>query len=531
VQTSFVVCSDPAGVAVAAPPRPQPVKAERSDAFRQRYLQLKSKYDAAQQTDDLKRYWANADAMSARQANHPAVRYTLRNRARYLRDNNEHADGLVTTYADHVVGVGPTLQVLTPDGEVNDAIERRFYEWSEAIRLPEKLHLMCQAKVGDGETFAIAKTNPRLETPVQLDFDVLECEQVATGADFELPEGKSWVDGIVFDRYGNPESYHVLAEHPGTMLVSTISFAAVVSGKYRIVPARDVVHWFRCKRPGQARGVPEIVSCMERLGHLHRFEKATILAAEKAAMLSVLLKTPLPAEGAASSGEPFEELELALDMMMTLPEGTEPFQMKSEHPAQSHEMYIRQTLKGVGRPLGMPYIVLAGDSSMSNLSSARLDMLIFRRPVAREREHCRRQVLCRFLDWWLEEAALVPGYLPDLTAYGALPHKWQWPGWDYMDPLKDAQADTERLHNGTTTRTAILAARGEDYEELLQQEQQEKDLEKEYGVTRAPLPGSQGQPGADQTSPDDGSGDTMGDGNVAANARTNGRANGYAHRN
>jgi capsid protein len=88
----------------------------RADLFRQRYLQLKSKYDAAQQTDDLKRYWANADAMSARQANHPAVRYTLRNRSRYLRDNNEYADGLVTTYADHVVGVGPTLQVLTPDG-------------------------------------------------------------------------------------------------------------------------------------------------------------------------------------------------------------------------------------------------------------------------------------------------------------------------------------------------------------------------------------------------------------------------------
>jgi lambda family phage portal protein len=502
----------------------------RADLFRQRYLQLKSKYDAAQQTDDLKRYWANADAMSARQANHPAVRYTLRNRSRYLRDNNEYADGLVTTYADHVVGVGPTLQVLTPDGVTNDVIEQRFYEWAEAIRLPEKLHTMCAAKVGDGETFAIAKTNPRLETPVQLDWDVLECEQVATGADFELPEGKTWVDGIVFDRYGNPESYHVLAEHPGTLLTSTVMFAAVVSGKYRIVPARDVIHWFRAKRPGQARGVPEIVSCMERLAHLHRFEKATILAAEKAAMLSVLLKTPLPPEGAKESGEAFEEIEIALDMLMTLPEGCEPYQMKSEHPAQSHEMYIRQTLKGVGRPLGMPYIVLAGDSSMSNLSSARLDMLIFRRPVAREREHCRRQVLCRVLEAWLEEAALIPGYLPDLTSLGidpsSLPHKWQWPGWDYMDPLKDAQADTERLHNGTTTRTAILAARGEDYEELLQQEQQEKDLEKEYGVARAPMPGSQGQPGAppaDQTSPDDG---PVPAGEGPLGRRINGYANG-----
>jgi lambda family phage portal protein len=469
---------------------------DRVAELRRRLHQIRARYDAAQQTDDLRRYWANADNLSPVQANSADVRARLRNRVRYLRDNNEHADGLVSTYADHVIGTGPTLQVLTDNKEANDRIEAAWWEWMEATGFAEKLRLMCEAKVSDGEAVGVIKSNEGLETAVQLDLELIEADQLATptgvSGSFDVPDGFTWVDGIVFDTDGNPVEYHVLPEHPGGG--SSTFFAPLPTGEYRRIAARYVVHWFKQRRPGQRRGVPEIVASMEALAHLHRFSKATILAAEKAAMLSVLLKTDLPPDGNFNPPEEWEEMELALDMMMTLPAGAEPYQMKAEHPAQSHSEFVRRKLTDIGRPLGVPYIVHAGDSSMSNYSSARLDMLLFKQPVNCVRESCRRRVLERMFGAWLNEAVMVPGLLPSLSAIDRLPHRWNWPSIGYVDPLKEAQADSERIKNGTATRTGILAANGEDYEEILQTKAREAELEAEYGVTPEPAAPTPAEP-------------------------------------
>ena len=58
-------------------------------------LRLRAKFDAAQSTPDNRRHWANADGLSADAAASPAVRQTLRNRARYEVANNSYARGIV----------------------------------------------------------------------------------------------------------------------------------------------------------------------------------------------------------------------------------------------------------------------------------------------------------------------------------------------------------------------------------------------------------------------------------------------------
>ncbi|HUW30645.1 MAG TPA: hypothetical protein VM223_03465, partial [Planctomycetota bacterium] len=49
---------------------------------------IRGSYDAAQTTDENRRHWANADALSASAANSLDVRRTVRNRARYEVANN-----------------------------------------------------------------------------------------------------------------------------------------------------------------------------------------------------------------------------------------------------------------------------------------------------------------------------------------------------------------------------------------------------------------------------------------------------------
>ena len=54
---------------------------------------------------------------------------------------------------------------------------------------------------------------------------------------------------------GNPQTYHVLRAHPGE------SRGPLVPG-YDEFPADAVLHWFRPDRPGQARGIPDIMPAL-----------------------------------------------------------------------------------------------------------------------------------------------------------------------------------------------------------------------------------------------------------------------------
>ena len=106
------------------------------------------------------------------------------------------------------------------------------------------------SRAQDGEAFGLLFSNNSLQHPVQLDAKLIEADQVTTPL-MKLPT-PTFVDGIVFDDYGNPKEYHVLRNHPGGLgyLASPIECDPV--------PAAFVVHWFRKDRPGQSRGLPDI---------------------------------------------------------------------------------------------------------------------------------------------------------------------------------------------------------------------------------------------------------------------------------
>ena len=204
-------------------------------------LLARARYDAAATNPDNRRHWANADGLSANAANSVEVRRILRNRARYEVANNSYARGIVLTLANDVVGTGPRLQLLTADAEANRLIEREFAAWAKAVNLAEKLRTMRMARAQDGEAFAILTNNPKLPTPVQLDLRLVEADQVCTPdlVSLDVPA----VDGIVFERAGNPVEYHVLKQHPGDT-------ARQYFLEYDRLPADSVLHWFRADRPG-----------------------------------------------------------------------------------------------------------------------------------------------------------------------------------------------------------------------------------------------------------------------------------------
>lgn len=437
-------------------------------------MRVRARFDAAESTDD-RRHWANADAFAADTALSPEKRRIMRNRARYERANNSYLAGMSATLANDLVGTGPRLQLLD-DSDAGRAVEKAFFNWTWQVDLASKLRTMREALVVDGEAFAMMITNPRLPG-VQLDLRLVEAEMVAAPINpvspSVTPDG-SVVDGLEFDNVGNVVAYQVLSYHPGSNF-------HVNALDYQRVPAAQMVHWFRPIRPGQHRGLPEVVPALRLFAQLRRYTEAVCAAAETAADFAGFLRTNSPA-AEVDEVEAFAEMPIEKRTMVTLPDGWTFEQLKAEQPTSTYAMFKREILNEIARCLQLPFNVAALDSSSYNYASMRGDWQVYSTTQKIMRDDIERVMLDRLLAAWVNEATLA-GVLPEgLPPFSEWEWSWQWDGKEHVDPAKEANAAQTRLATHTTTLAAEYAKQGKQWDVELRQRAAEVALMKELGL-------------------------------------------------
>ncbi|NLX54420.1 MAG: phage portal protein [Planctomycetaceae bacterium] len=447
---------------------------------------VRGRYDAAATTEENRRHWANADLLSAGAANNPQVRRILRARARYEVANNSYARGIVTTLANDSIGTGPRLQMLTDDAEANRLIEQEFMAWADAVGLAEKLRTMRMARAQDGEAFAMLVANPKLDSLVKLDLRLIEADQVATPDLAHRLLDANATDGIVFDAFGNPIEYHLLKSHPGDQ-------RGHLSSDFDRVPASAMVHYLRADRPGQTRGIPEIMPALPLFAQLRRYTLAVIAAAETAADFAAVLFTDAPANGEADPVEPMDLVELERRMATVLPGGWRLGQIQAEQPSTSYGEFKKEILNEIARCLSIPYNVAACNSSGYNYASGRLDHQTYYKSIRVDQAQLAVVVLDRVLRAWLDEAVLISDFLPlwmRTVAFRDLPHQFFWDGMEHVDPAKEASAQATRLASHTTTLAYEYARQGRDWESELRQRGKELALMKQLGLAAEASPPS-----------------------------------------
>lgn len=438
---------------------------------------INARYDAAQTTPENARHWSMADSLSAEQSNSSGIRWLLRNRSRYEYANNSFLQGMAKTLATDTIGRGPTLQLKTSDDIGNQATEDAFHLWAKRVKLGKKLRLARKAKMIDGEVFLVMYTDRALPGPIKLNFEVRAAEHFYRAMGYELS------DGIERDANGNPVRYWTSEKHPSE------------GGQPKPINARWVIHYRSEQRCGETRAVPETTPSLPLFACLRRFTLATLAAAETAADFAAVLKSLLPPDADDDGVQPLQEFEIVQRMMVVLPRGTELQQLKAEHPATTYEMFRRVILEEIARTFSMPYNIASGNSGGYNYASGRLDVQIYSREIAVEREDIECDILSRILHAWFDEAVLLPNVLPNVPQpYGDWKIKWYWPGWGHVDPVKEAVAQERRLRNHTTTLEDEWAREGEDWERKLRQIAKERALLKELGLdSLQSTPGSNSQ--------------------------------------
>lgn len=417
---------------------------------------VRAKYDLAQTTPHNRRHWAESDSLSAKAAMSPAIRSIVRKRSRYERDNNSWYAGMIRTASNHIVSSGPRLEIQTANLEANTRLERAWIKWSRSVQLAEKLRVMVETYWADGEMFAMRTARPR-NYPISLDIRLYEAEQCAMpflGARI----GDPWLDdGVRVDQNTNEVEYWFFDHHPGDT-----SFAPTLNGSW--YPSNDVIHLFRRERPGQVRGIPRCTSSLSTLPVMRRQEMATLLAAETAASFATYLKST---GGPNISEMPvdFAELEVAFNMLTTLPEGWDIAQVDPKHPGPLYEMFQRQALMSFARCTNMPYALAAGTSKDSNFSSLKGDMKNVWEPEVRtEQNRIELSVIEPIFRWFLEDCVYVPGLLDGMPSINDIDHQWYWPPLPNLDEVDSATAAQLRISSGQSTLSKEHANRGTDFD-------------------------------------------------------------------
>lgn len=425
---------------------------------------IRGSYDAARTTDEFKNYWVNADRFDADSAHSRGVRETLVSRSRYEVANNGYADGIAQTYSTDLIGVGPSLRMKSGSTGFNQMVERAWSDWSKCIHLRRKLWCAAHAKHTDGEAIAVMRLNRKLrdKSPILLDVQLYETEQCQTPF---IPYEKGIIDGIEFDEFGNPSFFHILPQHPGT------------SGPREFVldpervPADRILHWFKMRRPGQHRGVPECSSTLNLGAARRRWLEATIATAETQADYSLVMKTQMTPDE-ADAVAPFSTMDIAKRQMAFLPAGWDPYQLEGKLPAATHEAFNKSLINEQGRPKGMPLNKVMCNSADYNYSSGRLDHQTYYAELDVDREDGNDLWLDPLFSVWFDLAIAAYGWLggdPTQVSQGARLHSWDWPQHRVADIESEANANETKLKSGQAGLHRLYSDAGLDLEDEIPQ--------------------------------------------------------------
>jgi lambda family phage portal protein len=424
------------------------------------------------------------------------LRYTLdalRARSRDLARNDPYIRKFLRTLAINVVGpkgINLTAKCIDYNGKLdsfaNKKIEASWYEWArkgnctvdKKYSLTSLLETIIKTIARDGEILVrIIKGFPNKH---RFALQLLEADYIVTTKNEILDNGNIVINGVELDRYGAHVAYYLYSEHPGSDPLTTFA-----ENKILRVPAEDCRLLYMQERPSQNRGYPWSASTLENLKHLNGFVTAEVVAARTGACQGGVLTTPTGDDYIGDNDDTQIQLDMAPGLYQQLPAGWSLQQVTPNHPNIVFGDFVKNMLRGVSAGVGMNYNSLGCDGENINYSTMRQFALEDRDNYRTLQNFLIDNLLDVIYPKWLEIQLLntqspLSTFTGDVSKYLNVIFRartWQW-----IDPLKDVNAQILALDNKLTSRTRIAEENGDDWIEIANEIAIEEKFLKENGL-------------------------------------------------
>lgn len=396
----------------------------------------------------------------------------LRDRARDLVRNNCYGNKAIEVFVGNAIGTGIIPQAKTSSERLNKQIMTAWENWCQVCDIEQDLDfygiqaLVARSIFESGECFVRFRDVNYNDSAIPLKLQVLEADFLDTSKTSFANNGNYINQGIEFDKNNRRVAYWLWQEHPGDSFTGRSKLQSIR------VPADQVLHVFRKQRPGQFRGATAYAPSIARLRDLDGYDDAELWRKKIEACFAAFVVQNSGTDGpvvgqlakktSGSSSEP-EKVEVFRPGMIEYLQPGEDVRFGSPSSDGNYESYERVQLHAIAAGLGITYEQLTGDLSQVNYSSLRAGLLEFRRLIEMIRWQVFVPKLCTPIWRKFIERAFIAGEISKIE-YGV---NWSPPKFEMIDPLKDAQADTLMIRNGTLTMKEAIARQGYDPEQQL----------------------------------------------------------------
>lgn len=406
---------------------------------------------------------------------------TIRSRVRDQVRNIPWVRRASRSYVANIVGTGIRPISKAKDEAFRSQIMELWDDWVSACDVGGQLSfyglqtLAVRAMRESGEVL-IRKLprhdHRRADLPIPFQLQILEADYLDHTYTTLLDNGGQIVQGVEFNAENERVAYHLFERHPQEIMSG-------FHGVNRVrVPADEIIHMYELERPGQVRGFPGMVSTVLRMMDMAEYEDAEGMRKKLAAMWVGFITSSFDEDGGSgpnpvgSDGDGYDRDGMP---MATLEPGTlqqlDPGQdITFNQPADvggSYEPYMKMNLRAGAAGSDVLYEHTTGDYAGVTFSSIRAALNDIQRIWEQVQDNILVHQMCRpvwhdFVMWAVKSGAveMPDDFFSKIRDY--LRATWVAPGWPYVNPVDDANADSIRMRNGTESRASIVASRGRD---------------------------------------------------------------------